>query len=51
MGVGVALLTFTPYIYRYLTDGTVFSGHGDGFRQMMPFKCIFTNTLANSKVL
>ncbi|MFK4181810.1 YfhO family protein [Staphylococcus cohnii] len=38
MGVGVALLTFTPYIYRYLTDGVVFSGHGDGFRQMMPFQ-------------
>lgn len=38
MGVGVALLTFTPYIYRYLTDGIVFSGHGDGFRQMMPFQ-------------
>src|SRR5699024_3591860 len=38
MGVGVALLTFTPYIYRYLTDGTVFRGHGDGFRQMMPFQ-------------
>ena len=37
MGVGVALLTFTPYIYRYLTDGVVFSGHGDGFRQMIPF--------------
>ncbi len=38
MGVGVVLLTFTPYIYRYLTDGVVFSGHGDGFRQMMPFQ-------------
>ncbi len=37
MGVGVALLTFTSYIYRYLTDGVVFSGHGDGFRQMIPF--------------
>lgn len=37
MGIGVALLTFTSYIYRYLTDGVVFSGHGDGFRQMIPF--------------
>lgn len=38
MGVFVALLTFTPYIYRYLTQGVVFSGSGDGYRQMMPFQ-------------
>ncbi|PHK50717.1 YfhO family protein [Staphylococcus edaphicus] len=38
MGILVALLTFTPYIYRYLTQGIVFSGSGDGYRQMMPFQ-------------
>ncbi|SCS95943.1 YfhO family protein [Staphylococcus caeli] len=38
MGIFVALLTFTPYIYRYLTQGIVFSGSGDGYRQMMPFQ-------------
>src|SRR5690625_3312518 len=38
MGIAVALLTFTPHIYRYLTQGIVFSGNGDGFRQMMPFQ-------------
>lgn len=38
MGILVALLTFTPYIYRYITQGNVFSGSGDGFRQMMPFQ-------------
>lgn len=25
MGILVALLTFTPYIYRYITQGNVFS--------------------------
>ena len=49
MGVGVALLTFTPYIYRYLTDGTVFSGHGDGFRQMMPFQMYLYEHLSQFK--
>ncbi|MDN6699533.1 MAG: YfhO family protein, partial [Staphylococcus equorum] len=38
LGIGVALLTFTPYIFRYLTEGIVFSGSGDGYRQMMPFQ-------------
>ena len=27
----VALLQFTPYIYRFLTEGVIFSGNGDGF--------------------
>lgn len=38
LGIGVALLTFTPYIFRCLTEGIVFSGDGDGYRQMMPFQ-------------
>ena len=38
MGILVALLQFTPYIYRFLTEGVIFSGNGDGFRQMMPFQ-------------
>ncbi|BCU52134.1 membrane protein [Staphylococcus auricularis] len=33
-----SLIIFIPYIYRYITEGTVFSGSGDGFRQMMPFQ-------------
>lgn len=33
-----SLITFSGYIYRYLAQGLVFSGNGDGFRQMMPFQ-------------
>lgn len=38
IGILVALLQFAPYIYRFLTEGVIFSGNGDGFRQMMPFQ-------------
>ncbi|MEP9851747.1 YfhO family protein [Staphylococcus aureus] len=38
LGVSVALLAFAPYIFRYITEGIVFSGSGDGYRQMMPFQ-------------
>lgn len=38
LGLTVALFTFTPYIYRFFTQGIVFSGSGDGYRQMMPFQ-------------
>ncbi|MCQ9287865.1 YfhO family protein [Staphylococcus gallinarum] len=38
MGLIVALFTFAPYIYRFFSQGIVFSGSGDGYRQMMPFQ-------------
>lgn len=38
MGLIVSLFTFAPYIYRYIAHGIVFSGSGDGYRQMMPFQ-------------
>ncbi|UMT76736.1 YfhO family protein [Staphylococcus roterodami] len=34
----LTLILFSTYIYDYLVDGIVFSGSGDGFRQMMPFQ-------------
>ncbi|MBF7017293.1 YfhO family protein [Staphylococcus durrellii] len=38
MGVTVAAIIFVPYIVRYYKDGIIFSGNGDGVRQMMPFQ-------------
>lgn len=38
MGIIVTMLIFTPYIVRYFKDGIIFSGFGDGVRQMMPFQ-------------
>lgn len=34
----LASILFAPYIYDYVVKGWVFSGSGDGFRQMMPFQ-------------
>ncbi|MBE5673900.1 YfhO family protein [Staphylococcus sp. SS35] len=34
----LTLILFSTYIYDYFVDGIVFSGSGDGFRQMMPFQ-------------
>ncbi|MBE5674952.1 YfhO family protein [Staphylococcus sp. SS87] len=38
MSVISTLILFSTYIYDYFVDGIVFSGSGDGFRQMMPFQ-------------
>ncbi|MBF7018878.1 YfhO family protein [Staphylococcus sp. 18_1_E_LY] len=38
MGIIVAMLIFTPYIIRFFKDGIIFSGSGDGVRQMIPFQ-------------
>ncbi|MBE5660543.1 YfhO family protein [Staphylococcus sp. SS21] len=38
MSVISTLMLFSTYIYDYFVDGIVFSGSGDGFRQMMPFQ-------------
>lgn len=34
----LSLCIYIPFIYRFITQGIVFSGEGDGFRQMMPFQ-------------
>ncbi|UDI78443.1 YfhO family protein [Staphylococcus taiwanensis] len=34
----VSLTIYYPFIRDYVKDGAVFSGSGDGFRQMMPFQ-------------
>lgn len=34
----VTLTIYYPFIRDYIKDGVVFSGSGDGFRQMMPFQ-------------
>lgn len=49
MGIAVALLLFSPYIYRYLSQGIVFSGSGDGYRQMMPFQMYLYEHLSQFK--
>lgn len=38
MSVILTLILFSTHIYDYIVNGTVFSGAGDGFRQMMPFQ-------------
>lgn len=34
----LSLILYLPFIYEYITKGVIFSGNGDGFRQMMPFQ-------------
>ncbi|HDY9511807.1 TPA: YfhO family protein [Staphylococcus argenteus] len=34
----LTIILFSTYIYDYFVEGIVFSGSGDGFRQMMPFQ-------------
>lgn len=43
ISVILTLILFSTHIYDYIVNGTVFSGAGDGFRQMMPFQCICMN--------
>ncbi len=38
MSVILTLILFSTHICEYIVNGTVFSGSGDGFRQMMPFQ-------------
>ncbi|QLK85858.1 YfhO family protein [Staphylococcus sp. 17KM0847] len=34
----VGAVVYAPVVYRYIIDGVVYSGNGDGFKQMMPFQ-------------
>ncbi|ARJ51685.1 YfhO family protein [Staphylococcus lutrae] len=34
----VGAVVYVPVIYRFLHDGIIYSGNGDGFKQMMPFQ-------------
>ncbi|MGX0910068.1 YfhO family protein [Staphylococcus caprae] len=34
----LSLILYLPFIYEYINKGVIFSGNGDGFRQMMPFQ-------------
>lgn len=34
----ISLAVYYPFIRDYVKEGFVFSGSGDGFRQMMPFQ-------------
>ena len=38
LSVSMTLTLFAPYLYDYFVHNLVFSGSGDGFRQMMPFQ-------------
>ncbi|WP_241955064.1 YfhO family protein [Staphylococcus agnetis] len=38
MALGVAAVVYVPVIYRFIVDGIIYSGNGDGFKQMMPFQ-------------
>lgn len=38
MAFGVASVVYLPVIYRFITEGIIYSGNGDGFKQMMPFQ-------------
>lgn len=47
MGIIVAAIIFIPYIIRYFKDGIIFSGNGDGIRQMMPFQMYLYHHFVN----
>ena len=34
----LSFILYGPFLYQFITKGIVFSGSGDGFRQMMPFQ-------------
>ncbi|MBC3079616.1 YfhO family protein [Staphylococcus capitis] len=45
----LSLILYFPFIYQYMTKGDVFSGSGDGFRQMMPFQMYLYEHFASFK--
>ena len=45
----LSLVLYGPFIYQYITKGIVFSGSGDGFRQMMPFQMYLYEHFASLK--
>ena len=45
----LSLILYFPFIYQYMTKGDVFSGSGDGFRQMMPFQMYLYEHFASLK--
>ncbi|EKU50458.1 YfhO family protein [Staphylococcus massiliensis] len=51
LGIGVGLLVYAPVLYRYLHLGLVYSGEGDGFKQMMPFQMQLYEQLSKGKSL
>ncbi|MBI5974881.1 YfhO family protein [Staphylococcus sp. H16/1A] len=38
MALAVGAIVYIPVLYRFLIDGIIYSGNGDGFKQMMPFQ-------------
>ncbi|MCS4486576.1 YfhO family protein [Staphylococcus americanisciuri] len=43
----VATLVYFPVFYRYLVDGTVYSGKYDGIRQLVPFQMFLYERMSN----
>ncbi|HAR6533153.1 TPA: YfhO family protein, partial [Staphylococcus pseudintermedius] len=34
----VGCIVYVPVAFRFIHDGIIYSGNGDGFKQMMPFQ-------------
>lgn len=38
LALAVGMIVYIPVLYRFLNEGIIYSGNGDGFKQMMPFQ-------------
>lgn len=38
IALGVGVIVYAPAWFRFIQDGIIYSGNGDGFKQMMPFQ-------------
>ncbi|KIX91311.1 membrane protein [Staphylococcus microti] len=47
MGLFVGTIVCLPILYRYLAHGIVYSGSGDGFKQMMVFQLFIYERMTN----
>ncbi|PNZ82519.1 hypothetical protein CD132_04295 [Staphylococcus microti] len=43
----VGALVYLPVLYRYSAHGVIYSGAGDGFKQMMPFQLFLYDRMSN----
>lgn len=43
----VGAIVYVPVFYRYFAHGVIYSGAGDGFKQMMPFQMFLYDRMSN----
>ncbi len=47
--IGLAVIGHSFYIYRFLKDGTIFTGPNDGLEQMLPMQLYLYQKITSGK--